>query len=109
MQRCAARMGKSAVLSPGIHKDLEDPLLANTAYPTDPEMQLGMFANLLCRMQLEDHQVHPDLCDVPGQAVLHASCLELCSGFIHIQCAFAHSHGCEGGVLLIWRAWDPRL
>ena len=109
MQRCAARMGNSAVLSPGIHGDLEDPLLAGTAYPTDPEMQLAMFANLAYRMQLEDHGAHQDLCDPAGQAVLRGSCLELCSGFIHIQCAFAHSHVCDGGVLLIWRAWDPRL
>ena len=29
-----------------VHKDLDDPLLAGTAYPADPEMHLAMFADL---------------------------------------------------------------
>ena len=98
-----------AHLSPGIRKYLGNPLLAGTAYPTGPEMQLAMFANLAYCMLLEDCQVHQDLCDPTGQAVLRRSCLEPCSGFIRIKCTFAHSHGCDGGVLLIWRAWNPRL
>ena len=108
-RRSAAPQGSRNQQSPahqahpraGIHKDLEDPLLAGTAHPTNPEIQLGMFVDLAYRMQLEDRQVHQDLCDQAGQAVLRGSCFEPCSGSIHIQCAFAHSHGCGGGVLLI--------
>ena len=86
-----------------------DPLLASTVYRTDPGMQLVMFADLAYRMQPEDRRVHQDSCDLTGQAVLRGSCLEHCSGFIHIQCAFAHSHWCDGVAVLIWSAEDPRL
>ena len=107
--RTQQSLAHQAHLSPGIRKYLGDPLLAGTAYLKDPEMQLAMFANLAYCMLLEDRQVHQDLCHPTWQAVLRRSCLEPCSGFIRIKCTFAHSRGFDRGVLLIWRAWDPRL
>ena len=45
---------QQAHLSPGVHKDLEDPLLAGTAHHSHAEMQVARFADLAHHKQLED-------------------------------------------------------
>ena len=84
-----------------VHKNLEEPLLASTAHPMNPEIQLAVFASLMYQMQLEDCWIDQDLCDPAGQGALRGSCLKPCSGFFYIQCAFAHSHWGDGVALLI--------
>ena len=72
-------------------------------------MQLATFTNLVYHMQLVDCRVHQDICDPAGQAVLRGSSLEHYSGFNHIRCALAHSHGRDWVAFLIWRVPDPSL